>query len=155
MGPAQSHTAARKWSQISRSSEAVCPWAPWEASPWRESSQNVWWESSWTLPYLQGQGAFGPLLALGTVFWQDVGLWVLRGRWLGRCWLGLGVGGVLTLLAFLYFNNQITARVIPWERRFRIPFRGHQALFSWLFNTIRHRRQFGKWKCQWVINGPR
>lgn len=74
------------------------------------------------------------MLALGTVFWQDAGRWVLGGRWLGQCWLGLGLGRVLTLLAFLYFNNQVAARVIPWERRFRIPFRGHRG-FSPSFST--------------------
>lgn len=80
-------------------------------------------------PYLQGQGACRCSRTLGTVFAQVGGLWWLRGRrlrghWFGGCWLGGRCLGLLTLPAFLYFYNQVTALVVPWERRFRIPFTG-------------------------------
>lgn len=114
-GPAQSHTATRKLSQVSslRSrSEVTCPQAPREKSPLGGNHTGMHGR-----PYLQGQGACGHLLALGTIFRQVVGLWSLGVFWLSGHWLGLGRGGLLPLLAFLYFNNQVTARVISWERR--------------------------------------
>lgn len=77
-------------------------------------------------PYLQGQGACGHLLVLRTLFRQVAGLGSPRGRWLGG--RGLLRGGVLSLLALLYFNNQVTARVVSWERRLRIAFPGHRVV---------------------------
>lgn len=80
-------------------------------------------------PYLQGQGAYRCSLTLRMVFRQIRGLWWLRGRWFGGSWFGGCWLRLLTLPAFFYFHNQVTALVIPWERRFRVPFRG-AARFS-------------------------
>lgn len=69
-------------------------------------------------PYLQRQGAYRCSLTLRTVFGQVRGLWWLggrwlRGHWLRGHWLGVRWLGLLTLPAFLYFYNQVTALVIP------------------------------------------